>query len=160
ADRECVPHWRAGDEIRRTQRSQRRCLPARNARTRVHRGPQSRDRVPIVGRARRRVPGPGERAGSLDVEIYGKRVALLKELLPRIARIAGLFNMGNPVIALQWKEVERAARSLGIQPQLLDVRRSEDIPRAFEAAAVERADGLIVALDGLTQRNLRLIAEL
>src|SRR5262245_23886192 len=33
-----------------------------------------------------------------NVEIYGKRVALLKELLPRVARLAGLFNMGNPVI--------------------------------------------------------------
>src|SRR5262245_16592334 len=95
-----------------------------------------------------------------NVEIYAKRVELLKELLPRMTRIAGLFNMGNPVLPLQWKEVERAARSLGIQPQLLDVRRPEDLPRAFDTAAKERAEALIVALDGLTQGNLRLIAEL
>ena len=68
--------------------------------------------------------------------------------------------MGNPSVPLQWKEVQRAARSLGIQPQLLDVRRPEDLPRAFEAAATERADALIVALEGLTLGNLRLIAEL
>jgi putative ABC transport system substrate-binding protein len=95
-----------------------------------------------------------------NVEIYAKRVELLKELLPRITRIAGLFNMGNPVLPIQWKEVERATGSLGVKPQLLDVRRPEDLPRAFEAAAKERADALIVALDGLTQANLRPIAEL
>jgi putative ABC transport system substrate-binding protein len=95
-----------------------------------------------------------------NVEMYTKRVELLRELLPRLIRIAGLFNMGNPVLPNQWKEVERAARSLGIEPQLLDVRRPEDLPRAFDAAAKEHAEALIVALDGLTQGNLRLIAEL
>jgi putative tryptophan/tyrosine transport system substrate-binding protein len=94
-----------------------------------------------------------------NVEIYAKRVELLRELVPRLTRIAGLFNMSNPVLPLQWKEVERAARSLGIQPQLLDVRRSEDLPRAFDAAAKQRAQALIVALDGVTQGNLRPIAE-
>ena len=97
---------------------------------------------------------------NFNVEIYAKRVELLKELLPRLTRIAGLFNMGNPVLPLQWKEVQRAARSVGIQPQLLDVRRPEDLPRAFDAAAKERAEALIVALDGLTLGNLRPIAEL
>jgi len=97
---------------------------------------------------------------NFNVEIYTKRVELLKELLPRIARIAGLFNMGNPVLPIQWKQVEQAAQSLGIRPQLLDVRRPEDLPRAFETAATERADALVVALEGLTMGNLRLIAEL
>ena len=95
-----------------------------------------------------------------NVEIYAKRVELLKELLPGLTRLAGLFNMGNPVIPIQWKEVERAARSFGIKPQLLDVRRPEGLPEAFEAAAKERADALIVALDGLTAANLHTIAEL
>jgi putative ABC transport system substrate-binding protein len=95
-----------------------------------------------------------------NVEIYAKRVELLRELVPRLTRIAGLFNMSNPVLPLQWKEVERAARSLGIQPQLLDVRRPEDLPRAFDAAAKQRAEALVVGLDGVTQGNLRLIAEL
>jgi putative ABC transport system substrate-binding protein len=95
-----------------------------------------------------------------NVEIYAKRVELLRELVPRLTRIAGIFNMSNPVLPLQWKEVERAARSLGIQPQLLDVRRPEDLPRAFDAAAKQRAQALIVGLDGVTQGNLRPIAEL
>src|SRR5258706_11260718 len=95
-----------------------------------------------------------------NVEIYAKRVELLKELVPRLTRIAGLFNMSNPILPLQWKEVERATRSLGIQSQLLDVRRPEDLPRAFDAAAKQRAQALIVGLDGITQGNLRPIAEL
>ena len=97
---------------------------------------------------------------NFNVEIYAKRVELLRDLLPRMTRIAGLFNMGNAVIPIQWKQVERAAQSVGIQPQLLDVRRPEDLPRAFETAAAARADALIVALEGLTLANLRPIAEL
>jgi putative ABC transport system substrate-binding protein len=84
-----------------------------------------------------------------NVELYTKRVEFLRELLPGLTRLAGLFNMGNPVLPSQWHEVERAARSLGIVPQLLDVRRPEDVPRAFEAAAQAQAEALIVALDGL-----------
>jgi len=95
-----------------------------------------------------------------NVEIYAKRVELLRELLPGLARLAGLFNMSNPVLPSQWREVERAARSFGIHPQLLDVRDAEDLPRAFDAAAKERAEGVVVALDGLIQANLRMIAEL
>jgi putative tryptophan/tyrosine transport system substrate-binding protein len=55
-------------------------------------------------------------------EIYPKRVQLLRELVPRAARIAALINMGNPALPPQWKEIEMAARSLGIEPHLLDVR--------------------------------------
>jgi len=97
---------------------------------------------------------------SYDVEIHAKRLDLLREVRPRLTRVAGLFNMGNPVLSLAWKEVQRAAESLGIHAQLLDVRRPEDLPRAFDAAAKERAEALIVGLDGVTQGNLRRIAEL
>lgn len=104
--------------------------------------------------------GNGTGLSGYNVEMYTKRVEILRELLPGLTRIAGLFNMGNPVLPSQWQEVERAAQALGIAPQLLDVRRPEDLPRAFEAAAQEHAEALIVALDGLMQGHLRLIAEL
>jgi ABC-type uncharacterized transport system substrate-binding protein len=93
-------------------------------------------------------------------EIYPKRVELLKELVPRAARIAALFNMGNPAIPLQWKEVETAARSLGIQPQLLDVRKLEDLRPAFETAVRQHADALVVGLETLTLANAPLIVDL
>jgi putative tryptophan/tyrosine transport system substrate-binding protein len=93
-------------------------------------------------------------------EAYAKRVQLLKELLPRLARVASIFNMGNRSSAPQWGVVEATARSLGIEPQLLDVRPSEDLPGLFDAARRRRAQALVVGLDGVTQGNLRPIAEL
>src|SRR5713226_1183813 len=93
-------------------------------------------------------------------ESYPKRVELLGELVPRAKRIAAIFNMGNPSVPPQWSIVEASARSLGIEPQLLDVRRPEDLPGAFDAAAKHRAEALVVGLDSVTQANLRPIAEL
>jgi ABC-type uncharacterized transport system substrate-binding protein len=93
-------------------------------------------------------------------ELNAKRVELLRELLPRLARVAALFNMGNPVIPPQWDVVEASARSFRIEAKLLDVRRPEDLRKAFEVAARQRADALVVGVDGVTQANLRLIAEL
>jgi putative tryptophan/tyrosine transport system substrate-binding protein len=60
-------------------------------------------------------------------EVYAKRVELLSEVLPKLARVAAIFNMGNPVTPSQWHVVEASARSLGIKAQLLDVRRPEDL---------------------------------
>lgn len=93
-------------------------------------------------------------------ESYPKRVELLRDLLPGLKRIAAILNMGNPVIPPQWRTVEASARSLGIEAQLLDVRRPEDVRGAFDAAARHRAEALVVGLDGVTQANLRPIAEL
>ena len=97
---------------------------------------------------------------ALVTEIYAKRVELLRELVPGATRFAALFNMSNPSIPPAWKEVEMAARSLAIQPQLLDVRKPEDLGPAFDRAIRERADGLVVGLDTLTQANQRLIVDL
>jgi ABC-type uncharacterized transport system substrate-binding protein len=94
------------------------------------------------------------------IEPYAKRVEFLKALLPRLARLAAIFNMGNPSLPPAWRVVETTARALGIEAQLLDIRRPEDLPGAFDAAAKQRAQALIVGLDGVTQGNLRPIAEL
>jgi putative ABC transport system substrate-binding protein len=97
---------------------------------------------------------------SLTVNLEAKRFGLLRELVPGIARIAALYNMSRPANPPQWKEIETAARSLSIQPQLLDVRKPEDLAPAFDAAIRQRADGLIVGQEGLFQANRKLIAEL
>jgi putative ABC transport system substrate-binding protein len=83
-----------------------------------------------------------------------------KELVPKAVRIAVLFNMGNPALPPQWREVERAARSLGIEPLLLDVRKVEDLEPAFDTAVRHRADALLVGIETLTQANQRLIVDL
>jgi putative tryptophan/tyrosine transport system substrate-binding protein len=97
---------------------------------------------------------------AVTTELYAKRVELLRELVPGAARIAALFNMSNLALPPQWKEVERAARSLGIQPQLLDVRKAEDLGPAFNSAIRQRADALVVGFDTLTQASQRLIVDL
>jgi len=97
---------------------------------------------------------------TLVTEIYAKRVGLLKELVPGAVRLAALINMSNPASPPQWKEVERATRSLGLQAQLLDVRKPEDLGPAFDGAIRQHADALVVGLETLTQANQRAIVDL
>ena len=92
-------------------------------------------------------------------EIQGKQLELLREIVPRVTRIAFLFNTSNPVLQAQWKEAEPLARSVGLQPQLLDVRTARDLQPAFDAARRQRADALIVGIDALTQANRERIVE-
>jgi putative ABC transport system substrate-binding protein len=93
-------------------------------------------------------------------ELYAKRLELLTELVPRVAQIAFLTNMDNPNEELNWEQIEKAARVLGIRPQLLDARKPEDFERAFDNASEQRVDALVVALDGLLLENPRLIVDL
>jgi putative ABC transport system substrate-binding protein len=94
------------------------------------------------------------------LETYPKRVELLRELLPGLKRLAAIFNMGNPAVPPAWTLTEESARTLGIEPQLLDVRHPEDLRGAFEAATRRGAEAVVIGLEGLTQANLRPIAEL
>jgi putative tryptophan/tyrosine transport system substrate-binding protein len=95
-----------------------------------------------------------------STDLEAKRFEILHELVPHAARIAGLYNMGNPVSPPQWNELQRAAQIRGVQSQLLDVRKSSDIAPAFDTASREHTDGLMVGIDVLTQANGKLIAEL
>jgi putative tryptophan/tyrosine transport system substrate-binding protein len=97
---------------------------------------------------------------SADIEVYAKRFELLRAMVPKLARIAAIFDMSNPVIPPQWHVVEATARSLGIHAQLLDVRCPQDLGRGFDAAAKQRAEALIVGVGSITQGNLRTIADL
>ena len=89
---------------------------------------------------------------SVTVDLETKRFGLLRELVPGIARIAALYNMSSPNNAQEWQAIELAARSMGVQPQLLDVRKSEDLGPAFDAAIRQRADGLIGGHAGRQQQ--------
>ena len=93
-------------------------------------------------------------------DIYPKRVQLLTELVPKATRIGVLFNMSNPALPPQWKEVEKAARSRRLEAELLDVRKVEDLEPAFDTAVRRRVDALVVGIDTLTQANQALIVEL
>jgi putative ABC transport system substrate-binding protein len=97
---------------------------------------------------------------TLNRELFGKRFGFLKEAIPGIARIAVVQNLSNTTFVTQRKQIEVAARSLGIQPQFLDVRTPEDLGRAFDTAIKQRADAVFVGPDTLTQTNLGRIVEL
>jgi putative ABC transport system substrate-binding protein len=85
----------------------------------------------------------------LSTEISGKRVEILKEVVPKLSRVGILSNPANASNALQLREAEAAARTLGVQPQTLEVRSSSDIEAAFQAAIRGRAGALIVLDDPL-----------
>jgi putative ABC transport system substrate-binding protein len=97
---------------------------------------------------------------ALNVEIYAKRVELLRELVPKLARVACMFNITNPSFPPQWKAVERAGKSLGVEVLLLDVRTPEALKRAFDVATRERAQALMFGLGTIMQANRRLIIDL
>jgi putative ABC transport system substrate-binding protein len=94
------------------------------------------------------------------LESYPKQVELLAELVPRLRRLVAILNMSNMSLHPSWSKIEVSARALGIEPQLLDVRRPEDLGATFDAAAKARAEAVIVGLDTVTQTNLRSIAGL
>lgn len=97
---------------------------------------------------------------ALTTALGTKRVELLKETIPGVARIGGLANLSNPDSALTWKETERGALALGVQAQLLDWRKSEDLAPAFDAASKQGVGALVVIGYALTQPNLKPIVEL
>jgi putative tryptophan/tyrosine transport system substrate-binding protein len=92
-------------------------------------------------------------------DLGGKRLELLKELLPRLARVAVLWNAANPYSASVFKETQAAGRTLGIEVQSLEVRSPNDFDGAFEAARKEHPDALITVEDPLTFNYQKRIAD-
>jgi len=83
-------------------------------------------------------------------QIAPKSLEFLTAVVPKLRRVAVLWNPGNAVFQEQiLKATEAAARSLHIQLQVLGARTAEEINRAFEAMAVERAEALDVLADAL-----------
>ena len=89
-----------------------------------------------------------------------KRFELIREILPGVTRIGRMLDMSNPVNALAWKKTEAAARSLGLEVHLLDVRKAADLAPAIEGAAKLRLGGIGVGIDGLMSANREAIVEL
>jgi len=97
---------------------------------------------------------------STTAELVPKRLELLKALVPKMTRVAAYSNLANVAAANTWKEIEAAAGAMGLQAQLLDVRRAEQIAPAFDKAMAEGAQGLIVGVETLIQSNRKEIVEL
>jgi putative ABC transport system substrate-binding protein len=97
---------------------------------------------------------------TFSTELTAKRIELLKELVPNLSRVGLLHNMGNPAVPPEWEETKSAARSLGLQAELLDVRSQDDLGRAFEMAVRRHVDALVIGADGLTQMHQQTIVDL
>jgi putative tryptophan/tyrosine transport system substrate-binding protein len=87
-----------------------------------------------------------------STDLAGKRVELLREVVPGLGRLATLANIGNPLAVLEMREVHAAARTLGLEVAISEIRRAEDIAPAFDALK-GRADALYVVADPLVTSN-------
>jgi putative ABC transport system substrate-binding protein len=96
---------------------------------------------------------------NIPAEQVGKRLELLKEIIPKLSRVAVLWDPRNQTSALAWKEIQLPARRLGVQLHSLELRSPNDFDKAFEAATKARADALAI-MPGLSfVANLKRIAD-
>jgi putative ABC transport system substrate-binding protein len=94
---------------------------------------------------------PGGNATGINffsVELAAKRLDLLRELVPGAARMAMLFNPTNSNAETTLREVQSAARAIGLQIQVVQASTSREIEAAFATFMRERPDALFVASDG------------
>jgi putative ABC transport system substrate-binding protein len=85
-------------------------------------------------------------------DLAGKRLELLREVVPRLHRLAILVDVGYPAAVMEMEEVQAAARKLGIELTPVEIRRSEDIAPAFETFKAQ-SDALYVVVDTLIVAN-------
>ena len=101
---------------------------------------------------------PGENlTGITDqaIELIPKRIELLKETVSRASRVAALWNSADRAMTLRYKQMEVAARALGVRVQPLGVQEPGDFDGAFSSMARESPDALFVISDPLIRLNRR-----
>ena len=103
-----------------------------------------------LGRPGRNITG----LSMLSTELSGKRLELLKQTIANLERVAVLRNPKFPAVAIQSKEMEEAAKSLGLQLQAWEVRGPQEIDTAFVSMSKAGLSGLVVFSDPvLLERN-------
>ncbi len=85
----------------------------------------------------------------LGVELHGKRLEFLREVVPTASRIAALWNPASLSLAPFLRATQAAAQALGVELQVLEVRTPNEFEGAFAAAISGRAEALIVMADAL-----------
>jgi ABC-type uncharacterized transport system substrate-binding protein len=105
-------------------------------------------------------PG-GNITGLIDIspELSTKRLELLKETFPKLSRMAILWNAANPVMVLNFKEIERTARAMDLAPDSLEVRNSADFDRILNAPIKGKTYVLIVLQDSLVIAHSKRIVD-
>ena len=105
---------------------------------------------------------PGQNITGLtdeSVQLSAKRMELLKEAVPKAARIAVLWNANDQGMTLRYREIERAARLLNVEVQALGVREPDDFDGAFSTMARQRPDAMFLVADALTNLNRKRFIE-
>ena len=97
---------------------------------------------------------------SIEAVLAGKRLELLKEAVPKISRVAVLWNPHDPSSAQQWKESQVAARELGLQLHSMEVGSADQLESAFKKANQVRSSALFVISSALAFSNQNRIAGL
>jgi putative ABC transport system substrate-binding protein len=93
-----------------------------------------------------------------SLELVGKRLEILKELMPRLSRVAILANPAHPGEQLELRASRAAASRLGLAVQYLPVSSALDFDRAFPALLTERAEAIVAFPDALVMSQARRIA--
>jgi putative tryptophan/tyrosine transport system substrate-binding protein len=97
---------------------------------------------------------------SLGPELGGKRLELLKEAVTKVARVAILYDPANPPSAIELKQVQTAARALGLTVRSWELQGMDDFERVFAALSKERPDGLYVTGGPLMNASQKRIVDL
>jgi putative ABC transport system substrate-binding protein len=103
------------------------------------------------------LPRPGGNITGLTIlsaELSAKRLELLTELVPGLARVAVLWMPANPVMVLEWHATQEAARRLGVHVQSLEIRGPDDFASACAAATREHAQALYLTAEALFSMHL------
>jgi putative ABC transport system substrate-binding protein len=95
----------------------------------------------------------------MALELAGKRLELLKEMIPKLSREAVLWNPQSAASTLNWKEIQLPARQLGVQLHSLEVRSPDDFDKAFEDATRARAGALFITPAPVFATNLKRITD-
>ena len=97
---------------------------------------------------------------NISSELSGKRLELLKEVVPRLSRVVIFGNAANPGNAQALKGTEDAARAMGMKLQHLEVRKLEDIESAFNVASREQSQAIMILPNPVASAHLKQVAEL
>jgi putative ABC transport system substrate-binding protein len=92
--------------------------------------------------------------------LSGKRLELLKETIPKLSRVAVLWNPRNPGSLQQWNESQLAGRELGLRLYSMEVSSADGYERAFQEAIKAQSVALAVTLDSLANANAKRIVDL
>jgi putative tryptophan/tyrosine transport system substrate-binding protein len=97
----------------------------------------------------------GNSTGStfLSLDLAGKRLELLKEIFPRLRKLAVLSNTDHPGERSEWRATQQAAQALGIDPVYVPFIGARELDNALAAVASARADAMLVFPEGVTMVN-------